>query len=380
MIKSFIYTDILNDIGWFDSVKPFKKLAKVNYIHFINGIKQINKDTVIAYFPGCFAHFHEGHISVIDEMKDTLEKQTDNYVIVLAPANSDYTVSKYGADSVYASNKYRYDRITQLLTGYDGNVAIDLNPMLNNDRDYNFTDLLKDFVERHVADFDYLKHAPYIMCGKDRAYFKNLELLTKKIRIFYADDATQLSSSGFIKEKPKQIVKKVCHLRCKHIRQLELFKMFFRNQYSRIEPIFLEDELTLAKEKSKDADVTICKDYADILPYVPFHREFTHPLISNNSHTGDSSLLIGKRVLDSDVFTGGTERSILALGGSLVSVMDFSSKTEEHELVDFNDFLDGKYRYPYYDIATRCSMRPFTYEDHKNLTSFKRYIKTIWGN
>lgn len=58
MTESFIYSDILQNIGWFNAGNPYKKLGDVNYVHYINGKVSIDKDTIIAYFPGCFAQFH----------------------------------------------------------------------------------------------------------------------------------------------------------------------------------------------------------------------------------------------------------------------------------------------------------------------------------
>ncbi len=88
MTESFIYSDILQSIGWFNAGNPYKKLGDVNYVHYINGKVNIDKDTIIAYFPGCFAQFHDGHITVINEMKLILSSVSDNYVIVLAPAKT----------------------------------------------------------------------------------------------------------------------------------------------------------------------------------------------------------------------------------------------------------------------------------------------------
>lgn len=380
MTQAFIYSEILAELGWFDPRQEFKRLSDdVNYVHYINTPISINEDTIIAYFPGCFAEFHQGHVSVIDEMKVVLEEITQNYLIVIAPANTDYTVSKYGAESIHATNKYRYDRIVDVLNGYEGNVAIDLNPMLNNDRDYNFTDLLKDFVERHVGCFDSLKNPPYIVCGKDRKYFHNLEKLTKKIRVFYAPDTTQLSSSNLIKSEPKKIQKKKVFLRCHNHEEYELFVDFFSKHYADVVPVFFEREIERAKEISEReaAEVTICKDYASFLPYVPFHRSFLHPLMSANTHVGDVDALKGKVVLDSDVFTGSTRDAVERTGGKLVAVMDFSNKQDILEIVDFPDFYDDNYRYPYYDISTRCSMLPFTEKDHVEYEMFMRCVQRL---
>lgn len=378
MDNCFLYSEILEKIGWFDCQQSFKRLDKnVNFVHFINQPITIDCNTLIAYFPGCFAHFHDGHITVIEQMKKLLQSITDNYVIVIAPANSDYTVNKYGQDNVYASNKYRYDRIVEVLDGYEGNIAIDLNCMLNNDRDYNFPDLLKDFVERHISSFDDLTHIPYVMCGKDRQYFKTLELLTNKIRIFYGDDTTQLSSSQFIKQNPKTFNLKTCYLRCNNPRQYYAFIDFFGHNYKSVIPIFLREELRVAEMSAKFADVTICKEYAHLLPYIPFHRQFSHPLITKNGFVGDIGQLAGKLVLDSDSFTGGTARAISNMGGTLKPIFRFNDRTASCELVDFNDFYDDNYCYPHYDIAERCSMLPFTKYDHENLRQFKLFIKSI---
>lgn len=379
MTQSFIYSDVLADLGWFNPQQEFKKLADVNYVHYINQPWEINAHTVIGYFPGCFAEFHDGHKSVIDEFKKYVHQFTRNYLIVIAPANTDYTVSKYGTDSLHATNKYRFDKIVEVLKDYDGNVAIDLNPMLNNDRDYNFTDLLKDFVERHIGNFKDMQQVPRIICGKDRAYFKNLEKITDKIKIFYASDTTQLSSSGFITKEPKLIKKKDVYLRCNSMDEYDAFRRFFSKHYNSITPVLLQDELCQAENISNhiNADVTICKEYASFLPYIPFHRTFIHPLISNNNHTGFDGSLAGKIVLDSDIFTGSTRLAINKLGGTLVAVMDFCNMQDTHEIVDFSDFYNDNYRYPYYDISTRCSMLPFTMNDHKVYNEFVKYAKHI---
>lgn len=375
MITSFIYGEILDQLGWFDCGKPYSRLdEEANYVHFINQPITINEDTTIAYFPGCFAHFHDGHLSVVDDIKQSLEKINDNYLIVIAPANTDYTVSKYGADSVYATNKYRYDRICEVLKDYKGNVAVDLNPMLNNDRDYNFTDLLKDFVDRHIA-FEQLTHAPYIVCGKDRDYFTNLTKLTSKIRVWYGQDNTGLSSSDYIKNNPKPLPKKVCYLRCQNEHQYISFREFWSDQYVDIRPIYLSKELLRAEKMVPQADVTICKDYAHLLPYVPFHRKFINPLDSNNGHEGDVEKLRGKQVLDSDIYTGSTARAIEQLQGTLLAVIDLSNDNDIVECVDFADFLEDNYCYPHYDISLRCSMKPFTKAYHDRLEMFKIYIK-----
>jgi hypothetical protein len=125
--------------------------------------------TRIAYYPGCFAEFHDGHMAVIRQVLSILKEEGGDYRLIIAPANSDYTMSKYG-DVLQASNKYRYDRIVERLRAEPGmeRVHIDLNPMLNFDRDHNFPDMIDDFLKGQGWSLDAMKSRVLIVCGKDR--------------------------------------------------------------------------------------------------------------------------------------------------------------------------------------------------------------------
>lgn len=388
MHTSFIYSDIANKspnenlglLGWFDPKESFEVIdASVNYVKFLGRPAEINKYTLIAYFPGCFAEFHEGHLDVVRQAIRQCQQITNNYLVVIAPANSDYTVEKYGKDSIFATNKYRYDRICKMLSGIDGRVAIDLNTMLNYKVDYNFTDLVCDFVRRHHLNYDDLYHVPRIVCGKDRDYFGNLTKATNKLGVIYVEDSTGASSSAYIKSLDNsKLTKKNLLLRCDNAEQHKLFVKYFGEQYNHVQLQLLSDEIAMAKTMNyiHNFDATICKDYADFLPYLKVHRRFENPLSSGDGHTIYNDLK-GLKVLDSDIFSGGTKNMLASQGGMLYAVHDFSGCLETHELLDIADFYDDKYCYPYVDISSRCSMRAFDLEAHNNFNAFKNELKKI---
>lgn len=378
MNKSFIYSDFLASIGWFETKVPFKSLdSNINFVKFINSPVNITSNTLIAYFPGCFAEFHIGHLDVVKQAISLCKEITDDYVVVIAPANSDYTTEKYGKNSLFATNKYRYDKICSMLKGTQGNVAIDLNTMLNFKCDYNFTDLLFDFVSRHNVDYDNLTHQPRILCGKDRGYFANLAKVTNKINIFYVEDTTGASSSGHIKTNGNtSIPKKNLLLRCENQDQFDLFNSWFKDYYNEIVLQLISDEIETAKQlhKTHKFDVTICKDYADFLPYKKVHRAFENPLATSIGNVTDSTFQ-GLAVLDSDIFSGGTKKFIASQGGTLYAIHDFSDRLDTWELLDFADFLDDKFCYPYVDISSRCSLPAFDLDFHDKFNRFKESLK-----
>lgn len=378
--KSFIYSDLMASLGYFEPKIPFESLDKeVNYLKFINEVKGITSNTLIAYFPGCFAHFHEGHVDVVKQAIKACREITEDYVVVISPANSDYTTEKYGKDSLFATNKYRYDRICEALSGIEGNVVIDLNPMLNFKVDYNFTDLLYDFVCRQKIVFDNLLHQPRIVCGKDRNYFANLAKVTNKINVFYVDDTTGASSSGHIKNVGNtKLIKKNLLLRCKTRKQFDCFRHYFGDQYKNIQLQIIDDEIIKAKRlhEKYEFDVTVCKDYAQFLPYVKTQRIFENPLANSSGNTTKGNFK-GLKVLDSDIFSGGTKNFIENQGGTLYAVYNFSTSLDSWELLDVEDFLDDRFCYPYVDISNRCSMQPFDLAFHKKFNLFKLSLKDL---
>jgi glycerol-3-phosphate cytidylyltransferase-like family protein len=385
MDKSFVYSNIpanndLASLGWFQPKIPFGVIGNANYVKFINEQNtNISKNTLVAYFPGCFAEFHIGHLDVVKQAIEHCRAITNDYLVVIAPANSDYTTEKYGKNSLFATNKYRYNRICSMLSGIEGNVVVDLNPMLNYEADFNFTDLIFDFIARQGVEYNDLVHVPRIICGKDRDYFSNLVKLTDKLDVFYVNDTTGASSSSHIKAvNNTSVKKKKLLLRCDNHEQYDLFVKYFADQYEEIELQLLSDEIIKAKQLNDihNFDVTICKDYSDFLPYVKVHRSFENPLDSGNGHITQGTFE-NLKVLDSDVFSGGTKNFIVNQGGFLYAVHDFSEQLNDRELLDITDFYDEKFCYPYVDISSRCSMSAFNLDSHKNFLAFKTELKNI---
>ena len=196
---TFIYDELSVNYDYKERLGLFKtKLDTISEIapreNFVyhniidtGAIKPITKDTVIVYYCGAFTYFHSGHFKLMSRAYYDLKAIHDDVRVVISPANSDYIAEKYGT-SVGVSNKQRYDRIIDYLakSTYDEfakSIMIDLNPMLNMVCDFNFTDLVKNFVEKYVP-YNEIK-TPYILCGKDRKYFKELENHTDKLKVYY---------------------------------------------------------------------------------------------------------------------------------------------------------------------------------------------------
>lgn len=386
MDKSFIYSDLgaesLSSLGWFQPKVAFQTIADdANYVKHINDCMVVNSNTLIAYFPGCFAQFHIGHLDVVKQAIKHCKSITDNYLVVIAPANSDYTTEKYGKDSLFATNKYRYDRICSMLNGIEGNVAIDLNTMLNFKVDYNFTDLIYDFISRQNINYNDLTRVPKIICGKDRDYFSNLVKLTDKIDVFYVEDTTGASSSAHINSvKNNKLPKKKLIIRGNDIAEYDLFKKYFVDQYESIEYCSLINEINAVKDWHNKAkfDITICKDYAGFLPYVKVNRRFDNPLSSGDGHITEGPF-DGLKVIDSDIFSGGTKAFIEKNGGKLFAHHDLMGHTDGCELLDIPDFYNEKFCYPYVDISSRCSMQAFDLDAHNNFMAFKDALRNLRG-
>ena len=238
---SFIYSDIIQTYGkniarkcgYFNTGKDFELLVPY-YSDIYDSLfdtlwkyfekPTINSLTTFMYYPGAFTHFHEGHLDVVKQAYNFISQRTDNFYIVLSPANSDYIKYKY--PDLNITNKSRYDLILESLQTLDkdilSKIIIDLNPMLNMDRDYNFTDLLNNFVTIYGAC--YHKGPHYVICGKDKN-FKILEQYTDKIKIFYGEMKIEKHSKDLIKAQPFQ--KKNCILRFNEVKELTLFKNSF---------------------------------------------------------------------------------------------------------------------------------------------------------
>ena len=369
-----VYSEILTSLGWFDTGigKPAPFFSGYRPMHpHLTGGDAITPSTLIAYYPGSFAEFHAGHIAVIRETVGAMKAITGDYRVIIAPANSDYTMSKYG-DVVQASNKYRYDRIMERLRAEPGmeRVHVDLNPMLNFDRDHNFPDLIDDFLRGHGLELNIMERAPYIVCGKDRDWTM-LERVQNKLATIYIEGDGTSSSAIMASMPPMPRVKKDVIVRCTTWLDYELFKKYFGKQYKNTAPFYKNHELDMARELMREHkfDFTICKEYAGLLEYRRLSRRWVNPLEQApgfyDQGIGDVS---GKLILDSDVFSGTTRDFIESRGGKLVSV--FGVDPDTTEVIDYEDLIQGHLQYPHADVAWRCSMAPFTKEDHANFAAF----------
>lgn len=382
MINSFIYDSIpsgrLDACGYFEPKIPFVPLSSQNYIDNISRIS-LTERTLVVYFPGSFGNFHEGHMSVVRRAYADAKALTDDFAIIISPASSDYSIDKYG-DSDFASNKYRYDRIVSYADELkDLNVIIDLNPMLNFEVDHNFTDFLKFFVEQNIGDFERLASTPVIVSGKDRD-FSELERQTDKVRFQYYDAQSDIGTSTNFRPSHRPMPE--LYLRVHTQAELDVFCQYMGGFYGQIRPIFIGNERQEVKRLAAAGDcVTICKDYADIVPYVPLSRHYAHPL-SEPSHHACPDLRAqferyrGYTVIDSDVFSGTTRRFVESMGMAFVSLIDLSSH-QNVELLDVDDFKIDRFAYPHVDLSSRCSLPPFRLDEHRLIQKLRTHLKAI---
>lgn len=334
------------------------------------GSRPITTDTLILYYPGSFGVFHEGHVAtVLSAWREAIRIAKDVRVII-SPANADYVCEKYGQWSERASNKMRVEKICKALP----KVGIDLAPMMNYRCDQNFPDLLLEFINREVGvDISEMKWKPWIICGKDRQNFKKLENFTDDFKIYFADDTTGASTSA---QENKFIPKKNLVLRVRNTNEFKVFSEFFGDQYLSIEPSYLHNELHLATEYARMNGIkyTNCRTYRDILEYVPVSRMWTNPLMQSENFSVGSKfheLPPNSHVLDSDIFSGSTERFFKKNGHTLHAIINVRGR-ENIEIVDVWDLMkEGKYKYPYVDISSRCSMQAFDYKMHERLENFR---------
>lgn len=378
---SYIYenmpSELLEGAGYFETKRGFAPI--VNGVNFVEGEHEITPMTQILYYPGAFGVFHEGHVSVIEAAIRHYTELGRKVLAVIAPCNAEYSVKKYGNMSPLASNKLRYDSIKESMP--DGCV-IDLNPMLNFVEDQNFTDLLLDFVERNGFTMHDFVYNPVIISGKDRESWKYISDHSDEVSIFYAPDITGASTSG-LKKKYPDIEKKACILRCHSVEEYKLFLEYFGDQYYNTVARIIEQERILAFECSLEnndgiAVVTICKDYADILPYYKVSRAWKNPFEQSGfegegiEFLKNASKLI---VIDSDTFSGTTKNKIVSLGHKFVDLL--SVDPNYTEIVDIDDFRKDDFCYPYVDISYRCSMQAFDTEMHDKFSEFKNKLKEI---
>lgn len=170
---------------------------------------------------------------------------------------------------------------------------------------------------------------------------------------------------------PMPRVKKECILRCSDWSEVELFRKYFGNQYTGVSPLYRSHELDMARALMREHkfDFTICKEYMDLLEYRRLSRRWINPL-HQSTEFWDRVVpdVNGKLILDSDVYSGSTRNYIESRGGKLIPVFEVDPETTE--VVDYDDLIHNYLQYPHADVAWRCSMAPFTKEDHANFAAF----------
>ena len=375
----YIYNNVpeifLEEAGFFVPNEEPLRLSENSYIKNVNN-KVITEDTLVLYFPGSFGCFHKGHMDIVHRAVADAKNITDDYVLVLSPANSDYAIDKYGYSN-FATNKFRYERIMEQIKDCGYNIIVDLNPMLNYTVDHNFTDLLKWFCDYEVGvNIDELKYAPVIVGGKDRD-FSIINDLTNLIQFWYYDQQVDFSTSG--NYKPEQHTKHDVLVRVHNDVEFDLFVRYFSSYYNEIKPIYIKDEIKQLKKLDLDKCITICKDYVNYCHYVKLSRTYETPLDKPTFTEEDRlrfSNFYGFTAIDSDIFSGGTRDFLNSVGIKTHAFTDLS-KTDNTELLDIDDFKCDNYCYPYIDVASKCSLPAFDCEMHKHYNSFITELKNL---
>ena len=376
-MESAIYSrmdrDAAFECGYFHTKEEFSPIHAYPWKRNL-----ITREDKILFYPGSFGTFHEGHLSVC---KRALQEHPDA-VLVLAPSNSDYLVEKYGAWSEYSSNLARYRNLINAraklrMAGFENQVFIDIDPMLNHRCDQNFTDQLLDFLQRgdDIRGFADMETPPVIIAGKDRKNFLGLNDHTSLIKVKWYDDTTGASTSKL--ENPQRQRAELI-LRCNHKEEYELFCSHFYDQYTSIKPFYIKDELKQAMAKAKEvgATHTICKEYKDFLEYIPVHRTYKNPLVFTDIE-GVHHIKEGMVILDSDIFSGTTFEAVKKRGAQLHALIDLRHKLRTHELLDISDFRKWDWCYPVVDISSRCSMQAFDFDFHKRFDAFKEALSHV---
>ena len=388
---SFIYKDIdlslieLESIGYFKPKKDFETIVPgTNHSYCFNKDKPITKDTLIIYFPGAFSYTHIGHLKLIKEAYESLI--SDDVRIVISPANSDYLYSKYGSN-INVTNVKRFNRLLntiednrEFLGESYNNLIIDLNPMLNMTCDYNFTDLLKNFIE--VSGFNYESlPTPYILCGKDRDYFKGLTEHTDKIKVFYYKGSST-SSRNFVTSMGTFNRKDVL-VRVHSEKQFEIFKKYMFPFYNSIKMSLISSEIDTVNQYLLTNPIepvyTNCKDYLSTgLKYIPISRKFKHPLDTYPTIICKDDIPSGSIIIDSDVFSGTTKDFVNnKFNSKIVAVYDYQKMSEYKDIVDIDDIIKEDFNYPQVDVSERIGIQLFTEELHSIFNNLKAELKQV---
>lgn len=362
----FMSTETAETYGWF--MPETMNMAKCHHQQSFN--PPVENGAEIFYFPGSFGEFHEGHISVVEQIR----RDNPDAVIVISPSHSSYAALKYGAWSKRASNKYRYDNIMRAITGRGWyNVIIDTAPMLAALCDHNFPDLAIGFMERNNLD-----GIPNIVVGKDRVKWLELNEFTDEIKMVYVDDTTGVSTSD---SEAATRVRKHAIVRAQTVAEGRLFVEHFADQYLTMRVLLIEDEIADVMRRFVHGEdtrnlITICKDYSHVMPYYKLSRQFDTPL-SDPVMPEIPEFFKGVTVVDSDIYTGTTADAVREAGGNLQAIMDVSDSTRDIEIIDVDDFKKADFNYPAYDLSERCSMQAFDSKMYYRVENFKRELKEL---
>lgn len=366
MIDSFLYSQLPRtkaiEAGYFDAPKRPAILPQVRLglIPVSPSAKPNPHLNVIAYYPGAFGEFHKGHVNVVwRAWKDI--KRTPDSAIVIAPAHSSYAVAKYG-NTLQATNGYRARNILAAFKDAPFPVYLAVDQLLNATEDYNVTDQIEHFALSGTV--------VRIVTGKDRNW-KGLNGLHPCVAVEYYDDETGASTSQMALTPLRR---KTCLVRTPSPEKFSLFKRTFQHHYSSVQHVDTREERKWAKSFVGEAS-TICKEYADILPYYKVSRKFAHPWDLNPTIECNANL--SGLWVDSDTYSGATKCFIESCGGTLHTYLDVSDYTETFEIVDISDFEAGTYVYPFVDVAERCSMMPWGVEDYANMATFLSQLKDM---
>ena len=401
---TYIYNEIIQkngiekaiDCGFFDTPEFSYIDNTKNFTYSFTGEINITKNTLIKYFPGAFTYLHEGHmLSIIKAYRDALAI-TDDFYIVISPANSDYLNTKY-PNTENIKNKKRFDRIIQLINEYDylfyndgerklsEHILIDLNPMLNTTQDYNFTDLLKGFLSFYDNINNFI-HKPIILAGgKDRLYFKDIEKYTDKIGVECYENkfCNKVSSKDYLKDTLEETVKKHCIFRCEKVSQYNLFNKILGKYYLSITPSYLKDELKIVNYYKKvfpnSSFLTICKEYKNEMLYHKFGRKRETPLSDSFHDFSDIKKIPHVDfIIDSDSYSGQTIRNIEYVhhNTKVLPILKVPN-INNYEIVDLCDIIDNYFIYPYYDISERMSLPAFTTEMYHEFNLLKKEMRNL---